>query len=131
MVLVLGFFLTGCEDLLEDKGYTFEIAIENQSNNSGDIITQIDFINGKKQDDPVLQTEMVDLKHRTTSEYYKVSGFTAEASSNKERRACGIKVFYSNGKIAFGYANKKNNKKFTAYATTITSPPSVLIFDDL
>ncbi|WP_461255814.1 hypothetical protein [Treponema sp. R80B11-R83G3] len=127
LVMVFGFFLTGCE-LFADKGYSFEIAVENNTNNTTWIITQIDFINGNKQNDPVLRTETVNLTSWQVSEYYKVSGFNSYP--NDHLAYCGIKVYYTNGRTGFGSGRKKNFAKFKASALSITSPPSVIIYDD-
>jgi hypothetical protein len=132
IALVFGFIFTGCDEDFFKTGFTFEIAIESNNNNSTYIITQIDFINGNKYNDPVLRTEMVNLSPHAVSEYYKVSGFTVKPDTyNKDDlRYCGIKCYYSTGDIGFGYGYKKHHSKFIASALTVTYPFSVSIYND-
>jgi hypothetical protein len=74
-VLVFTMTVVGCgfpedEDI---KGYMFEFKIRNES--AADTIDKIEFINGDRENDPVLQTHNINIPYGETSEIFKVSGF--------------------------------------------------------
>ena len=113
IVLVFGFSLTGCDDLSNNNGYTFEFRIVNNSQGGyARTITNIEFINGSNKNAPVLQTETVNLKPREMSGIYKISGFTEK--EGKDEYLFGIRFTtdstFLNG-TEFTYSSAKNKSK--------------------
>ena len=109
LVLVFGLFLTGCGDLPDSSGYTFEFRVNNTTSGIYEYyITKIEFINGSNGSANVLQTEVINIGPGETSSVYKISGFTEKEKSN---RIFGIRLTYDDGKTEFKYSNAADKSK--------------------
>jgi hypothetical protein len=114
ITLVFGMTVIGCEDLLEDKGYTFEFEVLNNNqfafaDYGGGSITQIEFLNGDNPQAPVIQTETVSLSSNQKA-VFKVSGFTVKDSYWDDKRVCAVSIIYADGTRGEGIGSGSNNK---------------------
>jgi hypothetical protein len=126
MMLVFGFFFTGCE-LFEEPVFTFEFKVKNK--HMGKII-EIQFLNGDNPGAPVLKTEMVNLSENDITSVYKISGFTEKIPSwmetdSEKYRYCAIRIIYEDGTRGGGVHHAKNNSKILAEGDNIFDPPMV------
>jgi hypothetical protein len=121
IVLIFGMTVFGCEDLLEDKGYTFEFKIRNDSSEYWGNIIKVEFINGNNyyDDDPILETHDVNIAIDETSEVFKVSGFTNNRHVSEDLRNAGVRLTFDNAPSDYNpyfvHWFGKNNQKFLVY----------------
>jgi hypothetical protein len=108
-LVAFGMMVISC-DLLEDlSSSSFEFRIQsNRYMASGwDTITKIEFINGSKSSDPILETKVVNIPKGEKSEIYKVSDFNKEVSYDKDYFYIGVKLTFSDSDTVFGNTTRK------------------------
>jgi len=107
VVLVFGVVLIGCDGEAKSDGetYTFNFKVDN---NTSDIITKVDFINGDTQNDRILRT-VTSIRAGERSMEYRVSGFTVDYGSST--RKYGIKVTYEDNSTAFAWSSAGHGSK--------------------
>jgi hypothetical protein len=112
LLLAFALLLAGCNGSSVEKGYTFRFKVDNDTNLNGGIpktIAKIEFINGDRQNDRVLEWDTQPVAPGERSAEYRVSGFTVEYDYSTCKG--GVRVTFDDETStfnwdAFGHGNR-------------------------
>ena len=104
LLLTFALALAGCNGSEVEKGYTFRFRVDNDTNLNGGIpktIARVEFINGDRQNDRVLEWATQPVAPGERSAEYRVSGFSVKYDYST--RKGGVRVTFDDETTAFSW----------------------------